>query len=99
MDDEGVEHQKKSDGSPFVVVVVVEVDEGEEVTAHVAARQQGVEDPEGENLQHHNCDFDLSTALAAALGHTLLSCETLDSGKHYRSLEIPVGRGGGNQGS
>ena len=55
VDDEGVECQKEGDGSPSVVLVPVEVNEGEQVAAHIAARQQGVEHPEGENLQHHSC--------------------------------------------
>ena len=54
MDDEWVERQKEGDSGPSVVVAPVEVDAGEQVAAHVAARQQGVEHPEGENLQHRS---------------------------------------------
>ena len=46
MDDEWVERQKEGDSGPSVVVAPVEVDAGEQV----AAQQQGVEHPEGENL-------------------------------------------------
>ena len=46
VDDERVEHEKEGDGGPSVVLAPVEVDAGEQV----AARQQGVDHPEGEIL-------------------------------------------------
>ena len=94
MDDEGVERQKQGDGGPFVVVVPVEVDEGEQVAAHIAARQQGVENPEDEYLQHHSCQVLSHCSqlkhLAKPSNHH--SCETVDTGTHYRSFAL--GRGG-----
>ena len=91
VDDEGVESEKEGDGGPSVVAAPVEIDEGEQVAAHIAARQQGVEHPEGENLQHHSCHrfsqvFELIYSPAATLGHTSFSCDTLDTETHYLSF-------------
>ena len=53
MDEEGVKGQKEGDDRPSEVPAPAEVYEGEEVGADVTARQQGVEKPEDEYLQHH----------------------------------------------
>ena len=63
MDDEQVKRQKEGDSGPSVVVAPVQVDLGEQVIAHIAARR--VEQPEYENLQHlflHRCWFFVTAA-------------------------------------
>ena len=52
VEQEGVEHQDEGDRRPLVVLALVEVVEGEQVTAHIAAWECGVENPEDKNLQH-----------------------------------------------